>query len=513
MSGPDAALQLLFREAVIPLAWYDPNGRLIDANPASLAVFGVDSLDHIRGYSLFDDPFLPRAQKVQLERGEAVAYTVTVEFGRYQGAAEIHTTRRDSTRFLCRITPVDTEVPAGHAGYLVQLVELVPAPDTDTLPDSADGAEAPIAGEGMGTGVSAALSTAADPRRRAPRRRTDKEPDLYRLLADNSEDVIALSGSDLVPFFISPAIYRLTGYTVQELSPTAASALIVEEDRETLTAGIRRAFASGEQMFRFNYRIRRKDGEIRWVESRARRISLADGDWQVVSVNRDITETVRLRRELEESKARVEQLLAESRDLHREALHRMKNDIALVSALLGIQAHAATDPKVRGPIRDASSRVSVIAELYRNLDSGAGTPRHGVRTFIGSVLSGLRRSIIPDTVDLQWHAPEGELPARTLTTIGLITNELVTNAVKHGTGPDGSGRIVVNLGLDGERIRISVSDSGPGLPPELVSGTGGGTGLELVRTLASHHNGTVRIGGRVNSEVTVELPQRQQDPA
>ncbi len=504
MIGSDSGREFLFREAVIPLAWYDPDGGLIDANPASLSVFGVDSVDAIRGYSLFDDPFLPDPQKKELRAGNAIVYEVTVDFTDYRGEQEIHSHRSGKTRFLSRITPVRLELPAGTAGFLVQLVELA-GPGTDMgAGDLADAAE-PGAGTGTGLGTApqdtanvAAPARERERRGRSSRRRADREPDLYRLLADNSEDVISLFGSDLVPLFISPAIYRLTGYSVQELLRPVPSALILEEDRGRVIEEIRAAFSSGSLTHRTVYRVRRKDGQQRWVESRSRRIDLADGDWQIVSVNRDITETEELRHELEASKARVEDLLEQTRLLHRESLHRMKNDIALVSALLGMQARSADDPKVRGPILDASSRVSVIAELYRSLDPGPGGPSHGIRTFVGAILNGLRRSILPDTVELDWSAPEGELPARTLTAVGLIMNELVTNAVKHGVGPDGHGRIGVAVTLDHSWIRVRVSDSGPGLPDGITSGEGMGIGLQLLHTLAEHHKGRVVFGAHAH---------------
>jgi anti-sigma regulatory factor (Ser/Thr protein kinase) len=77
---------------------------------------------------------------------------------------------------------------------------------------------------------------------------------------------------------------------------------------------------------------------------------------------------------------------------------------------------------------------------------------------------------------------------------GLVLNELVTNAIKHGRSPDGTCAIRIELHRDGEAVVLTVSDLGPGFPPEKARS--GSLGMQLIRALA-RQLGTEHAGATV----------------
>ena len=77
--------------------------------------------------------------------------------------------------------------------------------------------------------------------------------------------------------------------------------------------------------------------------------------------------------------------------------------------------------------------------------------------------------------------------------IGLIVNELATNALKHGFPEGGAGEVVVRAQPDGEQITLQVRDNGKGLPADLDLAQAPSLGLRIVEILAR------RLGGRVTA--------------
>ena len=100
------------------------------------------------------------------------------------------------------------------------------------------------------------------------------------------------------------------------------------------------------------------------------------------------------------------------------------------------------------------------------------------------------------------QSDESTVPSRLSVAIGVIINELVTNAVKHAFGGMARPRIEIDVRRAGaDRIRITLQDNGSGFAPALLEGHSDGFGITIVRALVQQHHGTVafsnRNGGRV----------------
>lgn len=192
--------------------------------------------------------------------------------------------------------------------------------------------------------------------------------------------------------------------------------------------------------------------------------------------------TRRLAQELERSAA-----LARSRDvLMREVQHRVSNNLQVVSALLGLEARGATDPKARKALAEAAARTALIAGIQRRLadaDGGTAAFEDMARAIVDDALEAAGREDVTVSV-----ASDGAvLSADEGTPVILIMLECVNNALEHAF-PGRPGHIAIRLADRGGMRSLEVVDDGVGLP-DAPSGAPQSLGLRVVSALARQLGG------------------------
>lgn len=176
--------------------------------------------------------------------------------------------------------------------------------------------------------------------------------------------------------------------------------------------------------------------------------------------------------------------LAEERErLIKEVLHRSKNNLALVSSLLNIQMHALSDTQTRQLLRSAEERIQLMVELQELLyetelfeEVPLGRYLAGIAT---RVVGNYRRPGLNVALDL----PDRSVlvPAKLAINVGLIVNELITNAMKYAFVGRESGRISLEVeDREGVLRSISLADDGVGMDVGGVSSPSGSLGMTLV---------------------------------
>ena len=200
-----------------------------------------------------------------------------------------------------------------------------------------------------------------------------------------------------------------------------------------------------------------------------------------------------------------ERALAAEREkdlLLRELGHRAMNNLAMVVSILAIQARLKTEPEVKAALAEAIARVQAIAaahEHFRPTDSGEIEMRPYLEKLgdhLGDAFRGLRPIAVRVRVD------DILLQAQQAISVGLIVNELVTNALKHAFPDDRGGAVTVAL-QHTPALSIVVEDNGVGLPAVRQDQMGS----RLIRLLAEHLGGKLVFeDARPGHRVRVELP-------
>ena len=171
-------------------------------------------------------------------------------------------------------------------------------------------------------------------------------------------------------------------------------------------------------------------------------------------------------------------LLRDKDMLMREVHHRVKNSLQLVRTMLGLQSRNASD-ETREALDSAAARIMSIAAVHHRLYEGGSVEEADAAIYLDGLIDDLRKMLV-DLADgraIHLDAQSVMLSADSLTPLGLIVSELVTNAFKHG-----SGDVTVTLRADEARLQVVVEDAGPGFP--VASETKGGLGMRLVTALA-----------------------------
>jgi two-component sensor histidine kinase len=211
-----------------------------------------------------------------------------------------------------------------------------------------------------------------------------------------------------------------------------------------------------------------------------------------------------------EANRQLAQAEAQQEALLREAAHRWHNDLQRLLATLRLQAQASLDERVRAALADAAERVQALARVNRRFERH----RHGAavvdtQELLIELVEDLRQAAgaelrpIAFTVTAKAH----ELPRDQAALLGLITTELVGNALKYAF-PDGrAGAISVDFRREGDRFVLTVADDGVGFDPAAPP-RGTGLGRTLVHGFAAQLGGQaeVRLGTAEGTRCIVSFP-------
>ncbi|WP_165837206.1 sensor histidine kinase [Phenylobacterium hankyongense] len=176
--------------------------------------------------------------------------------------------------------------------------------------------------------------------------------------------------------------------------------------------------------------------------------------------------------------------LSESRhlELFEELNHRVKNNLSMVSVMLSMHARASHQPEVQDQLQRAIDRIQAIADVHASLYRSSSRDDVDFAGYLQQLCDRLSGSLLPDDrIRIELDAqPATSLPLDRAVALGVVVNELVTNAVKHAYPPPARGVILVKLRHAGDTLTLSVSDNGRGLPPP---GSSEGLGMRLIRSL------------------------------
>lgn len=189
--------------------------------------------------------------------------------------------------------------------------------------------------------------------------------------------------------------------------------------------------------------------------------------------------------------------------LLQEMSHRVKNKFGMISSIIALQARRA-DATTRRALEDVAARVNVIATVHDYLQLSRHDGLINMQEYLGGLGKALREALCgprPITIEVS-SAPVQLAPERALA-VGLIVNELVTNAFKYAFDGDRPGRVQIFLSVDGPRLSLSVADDGKGFDDDRQPGLG----TRLVSVFAAQLGGSASWHkGAAGSTVTTVFP-------
>ncbi|TXM87450.1 GAF domain-containing protein [Methylobacterium sp. WL30] len=202
----------------------------------------------------------------------------------------------------------------------------------------------------------------------------------------------------------------------------------------------------------------------------------------------------------------LKQALARQDLLVREMSHRVKNSLAIVASLLALQARNADDPAVRDALIDARTRVEAIAGVHDQLwRQGDTTPGEiDLAQFLETLTANLQSSAPNHRI--RCSAEPLRVSADRAIPMGLMVNELVTNAIKYAY-PDRAGEVRVGAACTGAALVLDVSDDGVGLPADFDIGRASGSlGMRVIANLARQLDARIATPRGQGARFHIEIP-------
>jgi len=194
--------------------------------------------------------------------------------------------------------------------------------------------------------------------------------------------------------------------------------------------------------------------------------------------------------------------------LLREVNHRVKNSLQVVSSMLQLQANAVGDQDLSERLNEAASRVNAVGRAYERLAYTADYENIDLIEYLRQIIHDLEATV--DPCKIQFEAPEAiRFAADRAILVGLIINELVSNAGKYAYPNRAGGSIWVRVQTENDAIAISVRDEGVGLPPGFDPAASKRLGTRLVNALSKQLGGDLtRQPAPAGVDFTLHIPLR-----
>jgi two-component sensor histidine kinase len=228
------------------------------------------------------------------------------------------------------------------------------------------------------------------------------------------------------------------------------------------------------------------------------------------------TQKVGLLLDLREKHDRLAQSLAEKEVLIQELHHRVKNNLQVIASLLRLQAKAASDETAIAVLRESQLRVEAIAMIHEQLYQSPDLREVDLAQQANLLLTNLFHAFGVDPARLSGRVvvcprPEGAplvLGVDQAVPVGLILNELISNALKHAFPGGRAGSIRVEAQARENNVELAVIDDGVGVPEDLATRKGKSLGLQIVEILARQLRGTWELKREAGTTFRLSFPER-----
>ncbi|WP_304222443.1 sensor histidine kinase [Gracilinema caldarium] len=188
---------------------------------------------------------------------------------------------------------------------------------------------------------------------------------------------------------------------------------------------------------------------------------------------------------LRSSERKVQQLLEEKNLLLREVHHRVKNNMSVIASILSLQSETVQDEAAKAALLEARNRVQSMSVLYDRLYRSDGANEMPLSDYLSPLIDKLVAMFPSDPfIKVEKCLEPIVLNARILFSLGIIVNELLTNAFKYAFKSGETGFIRISAEKNGSLVTVQVIDSGGRYPDESTGQGPLGFGLQVVQLMA-----------------------------
>ena len=198
--------------------------------------------------------------------------------------------------------------------------------------------------------------------------------------------------------------------------------------------------------------------------------------------------------ELKKTEKKLKNTLNERDILLREINHRVKNNLQIIASLLHLQQYNIKDTELLDILKKSEGRVNSMAMIHEKLFHSNSFSEINFKQYIQKLLYDILSAydITEGSIKTYFEIEDIKLNMDTAIPLGLITNELITNIVKHAF-PESNGTITIKFKSLGDKIEFIIADDGVGISKNIDPKNSDNLGLELVENLVKQLDGYFNI--------------------
>ncbi len=209
---------------------------------------------------------------------------------------------------------------------------------------------------------------------------------------------------------------------------------------------------------------------------------------------------------LRKNKDKIQALLLEKELLLKEVHHRIKNNMNTVASIMTLQTENLKEPTAIEAINDARNRVVSMMVLYDKLYRSNDFKETSFKKYISPLLDEIIDNFPNRTlIKIEKNIDDFMIDAKMISHIGIVINELLTNAMKHAFAGRQKGLITVSASIKNNVVTIIVKDDGVGIRESIDISNPDGFGLQLVDMLAKQLRASIKIERGGGSKFILEF--------
>jgi len=310
---------------------------------------------------------------------------------------------------------------------------------------------------------------------------------MYKLLADNADDVVWTTDKDMNFTYVSPSVKLMYGYEPDEFLNLTIEKLLSDSAFTQAMRATQKQIPFEQMAYetpcvlRNEYPQTRKDGGTFWAEIIIRRIHNAKkgNRSHFIGISRDVTHRKQAEDKLKASLKEKELLL-------RELYHRTKNNMQVISSLLALQTRHFQDAKIKAVFQDTENRIRTMALVHEKLYQSESLININLEEYIQDLVKLLATSyeVSANRISVRLNTERVVVAIDFAIPCGLVLNELISNAFKHAFPGQQYGEIQIGLHkTDDDETVLYVSDNGVGLPKTFDIHKAKSLGLKTIFTI------------------------------
>ena len=341
----------------------------------------------------------------------------------------------------------------------------------------------------------------------------------YNSFVQNIEGLIGFRlDENLELILMDGAIEEVTGHSKEDFLSHKVkwTELVMPEYLPLFFDNMKQAVSNPDLSREIEYRIRRKDGEPKWVREILQKLpECSRSQGRIQGLVRDITR----RKAAEETLTKIQE--ARIKEIH----HRIKNNLQVISSLLSLEAEKFSDERTLEAFRESQNRVISMALIHEELYEGKGMDAIDFAVYLRKLTLDLFSSYLAKTkkISLKLDLEEVHLGMDTAIPLGIIVNELVSNSLKYAFPSGNEDEIQIclhraedyasksgNSGIDNGckngkdfDYTLTVADDGKGIPEEVDFQNSESLGLQLVNILVEQIDGCIELKRAHGTEFTI----------